>query len=78
MIKFISLSTKGRRYSIMSSENVQVKRSKIEDMTLDIEALNELLRQYSGMGQGQIDTEAQEIKEQLRRKWQNGKDQSKM
>lgn len=53
----------------MTEEYIRMKRSKVEDMHLDIEALNELLRQETGMGQGEIDTRVEELKPQLKKKY---------
>ena len=40
-----------------------------EEICYDCEALNELLRQKTGMGQGEIDSEAEGIKLAMLRKW---------
>ncbi len=40
----------------------------VVELKLDIEALNELLRRY-GMGQGEIDSETEDIKQQLKAKY---------
>ena len=41
----------------------------MNEFCLDCEALNELLRQKTGMGQGEIDSEVEDIKTQLRKKY---------
>ena len=44
-------------------------KTRQEETCYDCEALNELLRQKTGMGQGEIDSEAEDIKQAKLKEW---------
>ncbi len=55
---------------VIPSPHPKIKGGRrIDKKDWDIEALNELLRQKTGMGQGEIDAEAYDIKKQLKKKY---------